>query len=86
MRAGSHLAHVTGVKESGDAVDNVMLPVTSSMTSLVMVWGGISLEDCIGLHVLANSTLIAVRNRMKSSEQLSDLMLGPGFLLVPSLM
>ncbi len=43
MRAGSPWAHVTDVKGSGEAVENVMLPVTSfSMTGLVVGqwWSG----------------------------------------------
>ncbi len=43
MRAGSHWTHVTDVKESGDAVENVMLSATSSsMISLAVGqwWSG----------------------------------------------
>ena len=43
MRAGSQLAHVTDVKESGDAVANVMLPATSSSRTGLVVgqgWSG----------------------------------------------
>ena len=50
-----------------------------------MVWGGISLEGCTNLHVLANSTLTAVRYQ---DEILRPIVrpyagaVGPGFLLV----
>ena len=39
MRAGSDWAHVNGVKESGEAVVNVMLTVTSSSTTRLAVPG-----------------------------------------------
>lgn len=37
MNACSHRAHVTDVKESGDAVENVMLPATSSSMNKLAV-------------------------------------------------
>lgn len=37
LRAGSRWAHVTGVKESGDGVVNVLLPVTTEVPS--PLWG-----------------------------------------------
>lgn len=53
---------MTGMKESGDTVVNVMLPETSSsMTGFeVMVLGCISLECLTDHHGIANSTLTAV--------------------------
>ncbi len=52
---------MTDVKGSVEAVENVMLPVTSfSMTRFgggsVMVWGGISMEGHTGLYRLENCT------------------------------
>ena len=62
IRAGSHWAHGTGVKESEDAVVEVLLHVTSpSMWWSVIVWGGLSLEGHIDLHVIANSTVTPIR-------------------------
>ena len=68
MRVGSHRAHVTGVKESGDTVVNVMLPVTSSsLTSLVLGqrWSGGAYPWRVTQTPIANS----------SSQRLSDLTL-----------
>ncbi len=81
---------MTNVKGSGEAVENVMLPVTSfSMTRFcggsVMVWGGIYMEGHTDLYRLENGTLTAIRYQ--------DEILGPtvrpytgavcpGFLLV----
>ncbi len=61
-----HPEHVTDVKGSGEAVENVMLPVTSfSMTGFggwsVMVWGGMSMEGRTDLYRLDNDTLTAIR-------------------------
>ncbi len=68
MRAGSPWAHVTDVKGHGEAVENVMLPVTLfSMTGFgggsMMVWGGISMEGSTDLYRLDNGTLTAIRYR-----------------------
>ncbi len=58
MRAGSHWAHVTEVKESGDAVWSIMLRATSSsMTGLVSnglgrnVNGGLHRPQCLKFAV-----------------------------------
>ncbi|KAI3363003.1 hypothetical protein L3Q82_011519, partial [Scortum barcoo] len=64
MKAGSHRAHVTDVTESGDAVENVLLPATSIQhdrfgSGSVMVWGGISLGGRTALHVLARDPHVA---------------------------
>ena len=60
MRAGSHWAHVTGVKESGNAVVNIILPVTSSsMTGLAV--------GRTDLHVIVPWLLLGTG--MKSSER-----------------
>lgn len=39
----------------------------------MMVWGSISLDSHTDLHMLANGTLTAVKNVMKSSEPLAEL-------------
>lgn len=49
------------MKESGYAVLNVMLPVTSCSGGSVMVWEGIPLEGHKNLRVIANVTLTTVR-------------------------
>jgi len=81
--------HVTDMTESGDAVENVLLPATSSsMTGLVvglMVWGGISLEGHTALHVLARGTLTVIRHRdeiLRPSVRPCAGAVGPGFLLM----
>lgn len=81
---------MTGVKESGDAVLNIMLPVMIILHDLygsgsLIVWGGILFEGCTDLDVIANGTLTAVSY---SGEILRAIFgpytgaLGPGFLLV----
>ncbi|KAI3376707.1 hypothetical protein L3Q82_017127, partial [Scortum barcoo] len=76
--------------ESGDAVENVLLPATSFQhdrfgSGSVMVWGGISLGGRTALHVLARGSLTAIRYR---DEILRPLVrpyagaVGPGFLLM----
>ncbi|KAI3370536.1 hypothetical protein L3Q82_025296, partial [Scortum barcoo] len=80
----------TDVTESGDAVENVLLPATSSKhdrfgSGSVMVWGGISLGVRTALHVLTRGSLTAIRYR---DEILRPLVrpyagaVGPGFLLM----
>ena len=63
MRASSHWAHVTGVKESGDAVVNVMRWVS----------------DGLGMQIPGGSETtvpwLLLRTGMKSWERSSDLML-----------
>ncbi|KAI3357227.1 hypothetical protein L3Q82_015684 [Scortum barcoo] len=87
---GRAVGSVWDVTESGDAVENVLLPATSSsMTRFgsgsVMVWGGISLGGRTALHVLARGSLTAIRYR---DEILRPLVrpyagaVGPGFLLM----
>ncbi|KAI3369545.1 hypothetical protein L3Q82_007754 [Scortum barcoo] len=82
--------HEGDVTESGDAVENVLLPATSSSmtwfgSGSVMVWGGISLGGRTALHVLARGSLTAIRYR---DEILRPLVrpyagaVGPGFLLM----
>ena len=81
---------MTEVTESGDAVENVLLPATSSsMTGLAVgqSWCGvsISLGGRTTLHVLARGSLTAIRHR---DEILRPLVrpyagaVGPGFLLM----
>ena len=90
MRACSQLARdVTDMKESGDAVANVMLPATSSsMTGLEVGqrWSGEAYPlGHTNLHVLANGSLTAARYQ---DEILRPIVrpyagaVGPGFLLV----
>ena len=52
--------------ESGDAVENVLLPATSVDRfggGSVIVWGGISLGGRTALHMLARCSLTAIRYR-----------------------
>ncbi len=86
MRAGSP-EHVTDVKGSGEAVENVMLPVFLLIQydrfggGLVMVWGGISMEGRTDLYRLDNGIRYW-------DEILGPIVrpyagaVGPGFLLV----
>ena len=60
MRAGSNWAQVTGVKVSGDAMVDIVLPVTSSSSLAVDQWW--SLKGGKDPHVIANGTLTAVRH------------------------
>ncbi|KAI3355590.1 hypothetical protein L3Q82_018418 [Scortum barcoo] len=82
--------HEGDVTESGDAVENVLLPATSFQhdqfgSGSVMVWGGISLGGRTALHVLARGSLTTIRYR---DEILRPLVrpyagaVGPGFLLM----
>ncbi len=58
---------MTEVKGSGEAVENIILPVTSfSMFDggSVMVWGAISMEGCTDLYRLSNGTLTAISRKV----------------------
>lgn len=60
MREGHGM---TGMEEPGEAMVNIVLPVTSlSMMAWISIGiRKVSVESHIDLHVLANSTLTAVR-------------------------
>uniref|UniRef100_A0AAZ3RBZ6 Tc1-like transposase DDE domain-containing protein n=1 Tax=Oncorhynchus tshawytscha TaxID=74940 RepID=A0AAZ3RBZ6_ONCTS len=81
---------MTDVTESGDAVENVLLPATStSMTGLAVgqSWcgGGISLGGLTALHVLTRGSLTAIRYRYEILRPLGRPYagaVGPGFLLM----
>ena len=70
-----HTEHITGVKESGDNVVNVTLPVTSSSMTARNVSQSVS--DSPGNKSKSYLTVpwLLLGTRMKSSERLSDLML-----------
>lgn len=77
IRVGSTWALVTGVKGSGDAVENVMLPLTSfSMTGLVVAqwWSGEAYlwKDAQTSTGYATAPWLLLGIRMKSSDPLSD--------------
>lgn len=80
---------MTGVKESGDAVLNIILPVMIILHDLygsgsLIVWGGILFEGCTDLDVIANGTLTAVRYWYETLREMVRPYAGavsPGFLL-----
>lgn len=80
MNAGSHRAHVTDVKESGDAMENVLLPATSpSMNKLAVgqQWRKVAFLWGARLPFVCSPEVawLPLGTEMRSSEPLWDHML-----------